>query len=429
MNVLIYFFLLTEFVLLVSPSSKWILELGDNFIDIRKDGGYWLVKFYTPWCGHCKRLDPVWAHVVQALKNTHIRVGKVDCSVFPNVGRAFDVTMYPTIKLIKPEEDFTFEGEKATEEIINFAIRLAGPPVQQVTRTESLTNIKNMNQLFFMYVGEREGLLWNTFYNLASKFQAHAFYYSASEEIAKNHVDIHKLPAVFVHKENSHYFYSVGEGNDVVDADYINASMHKWINEERFETFPKLTETNINEILHTRKYIVLVIVEENKLLQIPKEMIDFKNTVESLARTKRYKYHNHFQFGWSNSHDLANNIAMQIVPLPYLLVLNSTTLHHYVPEDDPTEMTADAIELFLERILNQTAPVYGGNDLAVRLYRAYFKSRTTLSERWRGNPALTTVLLGLPLGFFSFIVYSCCCANILDADEDEEEELLHEKKD
>ncbi|CAG9859452.1 unnamed protein product [Phyllotreta striolata] len=416
-------------VLQVSPSSKWILELGDNFIDVRKDGGYWLVKFYTPWCGQCKRLEPIWAHVVQALKNTHVRVGKVDCTIFPNVGKAFDVTTYPTIKLVKADDDFTFEGEKTTEEIINFAIRMSGPPVQLVTRHESLTNIKSMNQLFFMYVGETEGLLWNTFYDIASKFQAHAFYYAASEEIARKHVDLHKLPAVFVHKENSHYVYSVAEGDNAIEAEHINDTMHKFINEERFESFPKITEANINEVLRTRKYIVIVVVEENKLLQVPKEMVEFRDSIKSLAKEKRHAYHDYFQFAWTNSHELANNIVMQIVPLPYLIVLNSTTLEHHVPDDDPVQMSPDAIEYFLKTILEGTAPVYGGDHLSMRLYRTYFKARTTLADRWKGNPVLTTVLLGLPLGFFTFILYSCCCANILDADEDEEEDLRHEKKD
>lgn len=39
---------------------------------------------------------------------------------------------------------------------------------------------------------------------------------------------------------------------------------------------------------------------------------------------------------------------------------------------------------------------------------------------WRGNPVLTSVIFGLPLGFLSLIVYSICCADIMDADEDEE---------
>lgn len=67
---------------------------------------------------------------------------------------------------------------------------------------------------------------------------------------------------------------------------------------------------------------------------------------------------------------------------------------------------------------------YGGDDLVVRLYRTYFRTRSTLADRWRGNPVLTTVLLGLPLGFLCFILYSCCCSDILDAEEDDEEGIV-----
>ena len=50
---------------------------------------------------------------------------------------------------------------------------------------------------------------------------------------------------------------------------------------------------------------------------------------------------------------------------------------------------------------------------------------------WKGNPALTSVLFGLPMGFFALICYSICCADIMDADEEEEDELnySHEKTD
>lgn len=153
------------------------------------------------------------------------------------------------------------------------------------------------------------------------------------------------------------YCLLVEEGNGIEEVHKLNSSVHKWINEERFETFPKITEANFKEILRTNKYIVLVVVEENKLQQIPKEMLDFRDSVESIIRKKRDKYHKSFQFGWTSSVDLANHIAMEIVPLPYLLVLNSTTFHHHIPEDDPTQMTVDAIEIFIEKVYNQTLPV------------------------------------------------------------------------
>lgn len=201
--------------------------------------------------------------------------------------------------------------------------------------------------------------------------------------------------------------------------------MYNWINEERFETFPKVTRGNINELMQTKKYIVLVVVEENKLHEVPTEMLEFRDMVESVIRKKRDKYHKTFQFGWTGSPELANSIAMTTLPLPCLLVLNSTTYHHHIPEDDPEHLTPEALDLFLERIQNQTAPTFGGNSFAVKLYRMYFEVRSSLADMYRGNPVLTIVLFGLPLGFLSLILYSICCSDILDADEEEGKYYIH----
>ncbi|XP_044767104.1 protein disulfide-isomerase TMX3 [Coccinella septempunctata] len=427
MNLLFKFLVIVS--ILVNCSGSKVLELSDKFPTIRKQGNtQWLVMFYAPWCGHCKRLEPVWAQVSQALYRTNLRVGRIDCTRFTSIASEFSISGFPTIKFITSDNDFTYHGDRNKEDIINFALRMAGPPVQQVTRPESLANLKGMNQLFFMYVGDQEGPLWDSFNNVATKMQPHSFFYVTTKEIAGSHVNISRdLPAVFVHKDNLHYFYSIDMNSS--DPDHLNNTMYNWINEERFATFPKITRGNINEILQTKKYIVLAVVEEDKAHEVPQDMLRFRNMVESVISKNREKYHRYFQFGWVGNPELANSIAMKVLPLPYLLVLNSTTNHHHIPEEeDALQMTTEYLEDFLERIHNQSAPVYGGNSLIVRLYRTYFEARTSLSDMWRGNPVLTTVLFGLPLGFLSLILYSICCADILDADEDEEEELLHEKK-
>lgn len=117
---------------------------------------------------------------------------------------------YDKYSSITSDNDFTYNGDRNKEDIINFALRMAGPPVQQVTRPESLLNLKGMNQLFFMYVGEQEGLLWNSFNSVAEKMQPHSFFYVTTKEIAGPHVNLSSidLPAVFVHKENVHHFYT-----------------------------------------------------------------------------------------------------------------------------------------------------------------------------------------------------------------------------
>lgn len=63
---------------------------------------------------------------------------------------------------------------------------------------------------------------------------------------------------------------------------------------------------------------------------------------------------------------------------------------------------------------------YGGNSWLVRIYRAWFESKTSLASMWKGNPILTTVIFGLPFGFLMLICYGTFCQDILDADEDED---------
>ncbi|XP_058832375.1 protein disulfide-isomerase TMX3 [Topomyia yanbarensis] len=403
-----------------------VLELSDRFLDVRNEG-QWFVMFYAPWCAHCKKLEPVWAHVAQALYNTNIRVGRVDCTRFTAVAQAFHVNAYPTIMFIKGPYDYTYSGERSKEELIHFVNRMSGPPVQQVTRVESIDILKSNNPIFFTYVGKQDGILWDVFYSAAEVYQPHGYFYATSVDIAKRHFDVDTVPAALVYKERSHYYFPYSDNFDLVEPAHLNESLFRWVNEERFPTFPKITRNNIHHVIQTKKYLVLAVVEENKLNEIAAHEQEFRDMMEIFVHKNKQKYHSRFQFGWVGTPDLAHSIAMDTLSTPHLIVLNASTNEHHIPEDDPLQLTPEAIEIFLDSIHNQTAPAFGGNSLPVRIYRAWFEAKTSLYDMWVGNPVLTSVLFGLPLGFLSLILYSVCCADILDADE-EEEEPKHEKK-
>lgn len=64
----------------------------------------------------------------------------------------------------------------------------------------------------------------------------------------------------------------------------LNETLDKWINTERFGFFPKITRSNINELMDTGKYIAIVVVAENKLNEITQTERDFKDMVEGLVK-------------------------------------------------------------------------------------------------------------------------------------------------
>lgn len=49
---------------------------------------------YAPWCGHCKRLEPIW----ERLSEDYPKTAKVDCTTDKGVCKAFGVTGFPTLK-------------------------------------------------------------------------------------------------------------------------------------------------------------------------------------------------------------------------------------------------------------------------------------------------------------------------------------------
>lgn len=57
------------------------------------------LQFYAPWCGHCKKLEPIWNHVAQTLYDTDIRVGRVDGTRFTFLAAHYKIQGFPTIML------------------------------------------------------------------------------------------------------------------------------------------------------------------------------------------------------------------------------------------------------------------------------------------------------------------------------------------
>lgn len=75
------------------------------------------------------------------------------------------------------------------------------------------------------------------------------------------------------------------------DVEKLNDTLYRWINAERFPTFPKVTRGNINQLFLTNKNLVLAVVEENQLEEVPPHMMQFRDMVESIIKRRREKYH------------------------------------------------------------------------------------------------------------------------------------------
>src|SRR5690348_4195413 len=83
--------------LLFSISLADVVELNDgNFESEFSTGSNWFVKFYAPWCGHCKTLKPIFHDLSNNIKGK-VKVGTIDATRNPELSKKFEIKKFPTI--------------------------------------------------------------------------------------------------------------------------------------------------------------------------------------------------------------------------------------------------------------------------------------------------------------------------------------------
>jgi len=125
----VVFVLLVGFVLSddTPVDSKVIVLTQTNFDElVTKDSGDWLIEFYAPWCGHCKRLAPIWVDLAHS--SPLFKVAKVDCTVEKDLGSRFGVKGFPTIKFFKngQTEVIDYKGARTLESFTEFVAKTTG---------------------------------------------------------------------------------------------------------------------------------------------------------------------------------------------------------------------------------------------------------------------------------------------------------------
>eukprot|EP00051_Salpingoeca_urceolata_P005198 m.71135 g.71135 ORF g.71135 m.71135 type:complete len:172 (+) comp14136_c0_seq3:58-573(+) len=110
--------------------EKGLKVLTDDTFEAGVATGITLVKFYAPWCGHCKRLAPVWDELAAKFESdAEISVGKVDCTQHSTTCGNFQVRGYPTLLLFKDGRQMDkYSGARELAALTKFLFKAAGRP-------------------------------------------------------------------------------------------------------------------------------------------------------------------------------------------------------------------------------------------------------------------------------------------------------------
>ena len=99
--------------------------VGTTFPDVVGKEACVFLEVYAPWCGHCKKLEPIWEKLgASYADNDAMVVAKMDGTV--NEAEAFEVGGYPSLYLFRANSlaPVAFKGPRNFEELKGFADKL-----------------------------------------------------------------------------------------------------------------------------------------------------------------------------------------------------------------------------------------------------------------------------------------------------------------
>eukprot|EP01133_Synstelium_polycarpum_P009179 gene9179-10770_t len=93
-----------------------VVELNDSNFSETDDGTRWMVMFYAPWCGYCKKYMPQFEALAPTFKGT-VNFGKVNCEATPSICELYSIPGYPTLKHIEAGGYRDYNGEASDTNI------------------------------------------------------------------------------------------------------------------------------------------------------------------------------------------------------------------------------------------------------------------------------------------------------------------------
>lgn len=152
-------------LMLVAVAVLAATAVGDDAIDA-KDADFdevvsrnslTLVKFYAPWCGHCKRIAPEWDKAATSLVGKAGLV-RVDCTTETATAEKYEIRGYPTIMVFRDGQLVgDYDGGRTADTIVQYVLSNIGPAITILSSSDELDALKKENAIVVALFSAEEG--------------------------------------------------------------------------------------------------------------------------------------------------------------------------------------------------------------------------------------------------------------------------------
>ncbi|KAK3144726.1 hypothetical protein QOZ80_4AG0317000 [Eleusine coracana subsp. coracana] len=161
---------------------------ASNFLEVVAKQQFIVVKFYAPWCGHCKQLAPEFEKAANVLKkhDPPLILAKVDAYDEKNkeLKEKYEVHSYPNIKIIKDGGNSvrSYSGPRDADGIVEYLKKQSGPASIELTKAEDVVHsIGDKGVVLVGVFPEFSGVKYENFMAVAEKMRSDYDFFHTSD--------------------------------------------------------------------------------------------------------------------------------------------------------------------------------------------------------------------------------------------------------
>ena len=153
------------FVTLLAVNANTKIEEDDNVLVLTTENfeeallkyPKMMIKFYAPWCGHCKKMAPDYKSAAQLLlaEQSDIRLAKVDGTVERSLVSRFGIEGYPTLKLFQPNQIVDYDGPRVAASLIAWIKQQTASKVLIVNKLDDFEKVLGDHEVTAVFFGDK----------------------------------------------------------------------------------------------------------------------------------------------------------------------------------------------------------------------------------------------------------------------------------
>ncbi|KDN48212.1 thioredoxin-domain-containing protein [Tilletiaria anomala UBC 951] len=344
----------------------------ERFLSKESRQGPSFVKFFAPWCPHCKAMAPAYQKLSETLKGK-VNVIEVDCVAHRETCVKYGVQSFPTLRMFNNGRATEYRGGRSHEAMLEWAIKAGSNSGLKEIGHDDIERIAKDHDVYFLYLfspetPQREQDIVEEASSFLMSKQTYAFRTSDATLIQRYasylHVSKSSSPAsagaqsgLLVFKDHNHEvpvsrFYPSSISSTLSDEKAVQ-QVAAWLNAERFPTVSELIGTTFADVIYNDAKALVVLAalsdvhhggnvvgtgsgSEERALEL--------KLFEKLARKWRSSSHPKVKekilFAWIDADRWATAIKtyykIRPVDVPQVVLVEGSRLQYYeLPSDSP----------------------------------------------------------------------------------------------